>query len=166
MIAKSISVHCHSFFLNLTTCATHMHRVQVNDYRLRCLSLLFLDLRLSIYNDFNEQIYTMYITFPSLCMCLLLGPKRPKYNHFLSKNISYNISNQRRRQNVSSSVRNFTGSCPNSRDQGRIMLHYLEGYPSNLRKLIIFKKSNNSDYFHYMIHKHASLCLQEIKQTN
>lgn len=82
----------------------------------------------------------MFITFPSLCMCLFLGPKRPKYNYFLSKNISYNISNQRRRQNVSSSVRNFTGSCPNSRDQGRIMLHYLEGYPSNLRKLIIFKK--------------------------
>lgn len=105
----------------------------------------------------------MYITFPSLCMCLLLGPKRPKYNHFLSKNISYNISNQRRRQNVSSSVRNFTGSCPNSRDQGRIMLHYLEGYPSNLPKLIIFKKSNNSDYFHYMIHKHAS---KSSKQTD
>lgn len=72
-----------------------------------------------------------------------------EYNHFLSKNISYNISNQRQWRNVSSSVRYFTGSCPISRDQGRIMLHYLEGYPSILGKLIIFKKSNNSDYFLY-----------------
>lgn len=60
----------------------------------------------------------------------------------------YDIIYQRQCRTVSSPVRYFTGPCPISRNQGRIMLQYWEGNLTYLlREIDNFQKTNNSDYF-------------------